>query len=129
MITIKRVSYLPEGAFGVLLENNVPFALTGELPWINNLPNKSCIPIGKYICKRVVSPKFGNTFEITGVPKRSNILFHKGNVPKKDSRGCIIIAEKFGTIGLNVAVLSAGEGFSEFLDRMKDVEGFELEII
>mgnify|MGYP001603980654 CR=1 FL=1 len=128
MIVIKRVSYLPEGTFGVIMQDGVPFALTGELPWMNNLPQKSCIPTGKYICRRVNSPKFGETFEITGVPGRSNILFHKGNVPKKDSKGCVLIAEEFGQVGINVAVLSSGKGYLEFMDRMKDVGGFELEI-
>lgn len=129
MLTIKRVSYLPEGTFGVIMQDNVPFALTGELPWLNNLPQKSCIPCGKYICKRVISPKFGDTFEIVGVPGRSNILFHKGNVPKKDSKGCVLIGEQFEMMGLNVAVIASGKGYQEFMDRMKDVSGFELEIV
>lgn len=129
MITIKRVSYLPEGTLGVILQDNVPFALTAELPWLNNLPSKSCIPTGKYVCKRVQSPKFGDTFEITNVPKRKNILFHKGNVPKKDSKGCILIGEQFEMMGLNVAVIASGKGYGEFMERMKDVDGFELEIV
>ena len=126
---IKRVSYLPEGTFGVIIQDGIPFALTGELPWLNNLPQKSCIPIGKYICKRVNSPKFGNTFEITGVKGRTNILFHKGNVPKKDSKGCVLIGEQFEMMGLNVAVIASGKGYQEFMDRSKDVNGFELEIV
>ena len=129
MMIIKRVSYLPEGTFGVIMQDGIPFALTGELPWLNNLPQKSCIPIGKYICKRVNSPKFGNTFEITGVTGRANILFHKGNVPKKDSKGCVLIGEQFEMIGLNVAVIASGKGYQEFMDRSKDVNGFELEIM
>lgn len=129
MLTIKRVSYLPEGTFGVIMQDNVPFALTGELPWLDNLPQKSCIPCGKYICKRVNSPKFGDTFEITGVPGRSNILFHKLTIPKKDSKGCVGIGEEFGMIGMSVAILASGKGYGEFMDRMKDVSGFELEIV
>ncbi|MEK9207778.1 MAG: DUF5675 family protein [Patescibacteria group bacterium] len=129
MMIIKRVSYLPEGTFGVIIQDGIPFALTGELPWLNNLPQKSCIPIGKYICKRVNSPKFGNTFEITGVKGRTNILFHKGNVPKKDSKGCVLIGEQFEMMGLNVAVIASGKGYQEFMDRSKDVNGFELEIV
>ena len=129
MITIKRISYLPEGTFGGVLQDGVPFALSAELPWVSNLPTKSCIPTGKYICKRVNSPKFGEVFEITNVPKRSNILFHRGNVPKKDSKGCILIGEQFEMIGLSVAVIASGKGYSEFMERHNDVDGFELEII
>lgn len=129
MITIKRVSYLPEGTFGVVMQDNVPFALTAELPWLNNLPNKSCIPVGKYLGKRVQSPKFGDTFEIRHVQKRANILFHKGNIPKKDSQGCVLIGEQFEMMGLNVAILHSGKGYGEFMERLKDVDGFELEIV
>ena len=128
MITMRRVSYLPEGTFGVIMQDNIPFALTGELPWLGNQSQVSCIPCGKYICKRVNSPKFGDTFEITGIPGRSNVLFHKLNIPKKESKGCVGIGEEFGMIGMNVAILASGKGYGEFMDRMKGVSGFELEI-
>ena len=39
-----------------------------------NRRNVSSIPAGTYIVKRVDSPRFGDTFEITGVPNRSHIL-------------------------------------------------------
>jgi hypothetical protein len=40
-----RISQIPEGTFGVLLnDDNVPFALTLERVWLNNEVGKSCIP-------------------------------------------------------------------------------------
>jgi len=125
---IIRVSYTDEGTFGVLFQDRIPFALTLERPWKNNQKGESCIPLDTYLCQRVQSPKFGNTFEIMDVPFRSNILFHKGNL-MDDSHGCIIIGEMFhrfpdGKSG----VLASKQGFDEFLERTKDLNRFFLTI-
>jgi hypothetical protein len=118
---------ISDGTFGVLLEENIPFALTVERPWLSNQKGISCIPGGSYSCRRVDSPKFGNTFEVVGVSDRSEILFHKGNVDE-DSHGCIIIGEQFESLNGKIAVLASAKGFSEFLDRLKDRVFFTLEI-
>jgi len=79
-ISIKRNYTGKLGTFGTIQEENQPpFALTLEREWHLNERNISCIPAGNYQCKRVQSPKFGNTFEVKDVPHRSHILFHKGN--------------------------------------------------
>ena len=122
-----RITEIEDGTFGVLLDEKIPFALTIERPWLGNLKGVSCIPSDSYICKRIDSPKFGNTFEVTDVPYRSEILFHKGNI-MDDSHGCIIIGEQFEYLGGKVAVLSSAKGFSEFLDRTKDLVVFKLNI-
>lgn len=120
------------GTFGVLLINNTPFAVTVENPWLNNKSNISCIPSDTYFCKRVNSPKFGNTFEITNVANRSHILFHWGN-RDDDTKGCILIAEEFGKINNEPSVLTsrnvAGKGFNEFINVFKDVDTFMIKII
>jgi len=123
------------GAFGVLLyggrgpgESSVPFALTLERPWLDNRKHLSCVPPGSYVCRRVESPKFGDTFEVTGVPGRSHILFHTGNV-MEDSEGCILVGEQFEALGGRPAVLSSRKGFREFLERLEGVEAFTLHII
>ena len=79
-LTIKRLETGNQGTFGVLINGGIPFGLTLERQWLNNQSNISCIPEGGYLCKRVKSPKFGNTFEVTDVTGRSHILFHKGNL-------------------------------------------------
>lgn len=122
-----RVSYHIDGTFGVLLDDNTPFCLTLERPWLNNEVGKSCIPIGAYLCKRVISPKFGITFEVTDVNGRTHILFHKGTL-MDDSRGCIILGEQFEPISGENGVLSSGKAFDEFMSRLKGVEQFKLVI-
>ncbi len=114
--------------FGVLFhEGQIPFALTLERPWRNNEHGISCIPAGNYICKRVNSPKFGNTFQVMNVPGRDEILIHKGNI-QEDSHGCILIGEQFGSLQEEPAVLAAKEGFAEFLRLTSAIDEFNLEI-
>lgn len=101
--------------------------MTLELPWEDNLPNVSCIPTGAYNCRKVISPKFGKTFEVTNVPDRSHILFHKGNIAD-DTHGCIIVGELFDPLNGESAVLSSGKAFKEFLLRLKNQDTFLLTI-
>lgn len=63
---------------------------TLELPWLNNAPQKSCIPTGTYKVVPRFSPKYGNHFHVMAVPNRSYILIHQGNY-YKDILGCILV--------------------------------------
>ncbi len=125
VLTLKRIAENKDGMFGVLIDHDKPFALTLERQWLNNEPLLSCIPDGYYICKRVKSPKFGDVFEITGVQNRTNILFHKGNVVDH-TEGCILIGEQFETLNGKTAILHSGKGFTEFMDKLKDVDEFRI---
>jgi len=122
---LKRVATNEDGMFGVLQEGDTPFALTVERKWLDNQKNISCIPEGQYVCERVTSPKFGNTFEVTDVENRNHILFHKGNI-MDDSHGCIIVGEQFESLNSKTAVLASSKGFSEFLFRTTDTDQFRL---
>lgn len=128
-LTLLRVAYRNDGTPGVLLLNgDTPFALSLERPWLDNTVGKSCIPVGTYTCRRVQSPKFGNTFEVTSVPGRSAILFHKGNVDD-DSHGCILVGEEFAVWNDgSVSIARSGYGFTEFLDRFALVDEFSLTV-
>lgn len=119
---IKRIASTPEAIFGVMLFDGIPFALTAERPWHDNKPFISCIPSGSYSCKRVNSSQFGDTFEILTVPDRTQILFHKGNVPVEDSKGCILIGEMFEPVNGQSAVQSSAKGYGEY---KKIIEGLD----
>lgn len=126
-INLKRLSTFEDGTFGVLLDDKIPFAVTLEKQWKDNKRFISCIPNGNYLCKRVVSPKFGEVFQVMDVPNRGNILFHKGNL-EADTEGCILIGEQFETLNGRTAILQSGKGFTEFMDRLKDINAFELKV-
>ena len=125
---IGRIKDTEYGMFGILFNEGIPFALTLENTWINNVRNHSCIPIGKYKCKRHDSPKHGETFQIMNVSNRGEIegiLFHKGNLDD-DTRGCILIGEQFGVLNNEPAILRSGDGFAEFMNKNKNVNEFDL---
>lgn len=123
---LKRVALTPDATFGVLLDfDGVPFAVTLELPWRENQPNQSCIPTGFYQCRRVDSPKFGLTFEVTGVPGRKHILFHPGNLPA-DTSGCILVAEEYAQINGRAGVAQSRRAFEEFLQKTAGKDEFVL---
>ena len=124
---LKRIALTKYGTFGVLLYSGIPFAVTLEREWNGNQRNISCIPAGIYTCKRITSPTFGETFEVTDVPGRSHILFHKGNL-QDDSHGCILVGEQYGDLRGNPGVLASRKGFSEFLKKLTDTELFQLNI-
>lgn len=125
IMKIKRIAMIEDGTFGIIFDEKIPFALTLERKWENNQKSISCIPKGEYTCIRVISSKFGDTFEVMNVPNRSNILFHRGNLDM-DSHGCILIGEEFGKINEKVAILSSSRGFDEFQVRLLSYGEFKL---
>ncbi len=58
------------------------------------LNESGCIQEGTYLCVKYSSEKFPNTWEITGVKNKTNVLLHRGNCID-DSKSCIIIGERF----------------------------------
>lgn len=127
-LVLVRIATGVNGTFGALLYNDVPFALTLERQWLNNERGISCIPWGKYVCKRIISPRFGNTFEVTRVPNRSSILFHKGNLDD-DSHGCILVGEQFETINGSPGIAASKQGYNEFMILTSKINEFQLSII
>lgn len=122
-----RVARNQVATYGVLIQGDIPFAVTLEDPWKDNARNVSCIPAGDYYCKRVKSPKFGNTFEVSGVPGRTAILFHKGNL-EDDTQGCILVGESFNPVLGRPGITASKEGFAEFLKLTSMTNHFMLSI-
>lgn len=126
-IYLKRVGYTDKATFGVLTENGVPFVVTLEDAWYDNQPFISCIPTGRYLCRRVLSPKFGNTFTVEGIPDRSLIRFHWGQT-EDDTEGCILLAEKFDPVKGKPGIAESKIGFKQFLDTLSGESEFYLTI-
>ena len=63
------------------------------------------------------------------VPGRGDILFHKGNIPHVDSKGCVLLGENFGILAGVTAVLASGLAFTEFMDRLKGQDQAKLVIL
>jgi len=110
------------GTFGVLKVNKAVFCVTLEPRDELNAPFVSSIPAQQYLCSRINSRQHGPTWQVENVPGRLNILFHPGNIIK-DTEGCIILAQHFGKLRGDRAVLNSGATFNNFMlitrDRLK----------
>ena len=126
-VRLLRVEESCQGMFRVLIICSQVFCVTLERPDELNEQNISSIPAQQYQCMRIRSPQFGETFEIVDVPGRSHVLFHAGNVVKH-TEGCVILAQYFGKLGTDRAVLNSGKTFKEFMKIMEDINIFSLTI-
>jgi hypothetical protein len=126
MLTLKRIALVPAGAFGVLLAEGVPFAVTLERSFAREGKDDAKIPVGTWPCKRTVYLRGGyQTFEVF-VPGHTRLLFHRGNV-ETDSEGCILVGESFHEFGRGrPGIGQSAAGFAEFMARMGDEEKFNL---
>jgi hypothetical protein len=124
MFALKTISIIPDGCFGVLLDNEVPFAVTLERTYDNG---HTKIPAGIHRCQRSRYNKGGyDTFEIE-IEGHSRILFHKGNT-ELHSEGCILVAESFAMFGDKPGIAMSGEGFGEFMKRAGSIDNFMLTV-
>ena len=101
---------------------------TLELPWNDNKPSCSCIPPGVYRCERTWSKKFGETFVVCEVPDRAGILFHQGNFTSS-TRGCILVGKDIKPYGKSFMVTDSRNAMQQFMDSLKGITQFTLEII
>lgn len=129
--TLTRFESGDQGQFGRLLK-----WVTMEEEWLDNQRNKSSIPPGAYVCKRSWFYRGGYaTFEITGVPGRSRIVFHIANT-EEDVEGCVGLGLRMGTLlrtdeetnerRHKLAVLSSRAAFSEFMQHFEGIDEWVL---
>lgn len=115
---------LPTYTLGeILMPDGVTTFQTLELPFRDNKRNISCIPEGRYMCRKICSQKFGETFEVCGVPNRSEILFHQGNYTTS-TRGCILVGERWAPA--QEMLQDTKLAMSKFMSILKNDDTFEL---
>jgi len=127
IVELIRLEEGEQGVIGALKIDKEVFCWTLEPSDRLNKSNESCIPIQQYICKRIISPKFGETFTITNVPNRTNILFHKGNT-EDDTLGCLLLGQTVGKLRGQRAILNSGRSFDDFMLTMAGEQVFHLTI-
>lgn len=133
-VILTRIGSSPEGTFGIVKTDTGQKWCSGELPWRNNQPEKSCIPVGTYLCVWRPSEKFHECYHVTGVPERTMIEIHPANFMgdkklgyKCDLLGCIAIGQEIGPLEGQKALLQSRSAISQFNSEM-NYEDFELEI-
>ena len=129
-----RTSMSDQGTKGILITAGFN-CKTLELPWRDNKPNISCIPPGEYIVTIRKSPKYGKIYWVTDVKGRSWILIHSGNYAgdvskgfKTHVNGCILLGQKYGFLGKQLAVLNSRITLRRFMNFMK-YKQFKLYIV
>ena len=116
-----------KGTWGVWIFDGEVFCRTIERPWIDNIINVSCIPTGKYTCKRIKSGGFGVTFEVMDVEGRTLIRIHWGSYIE-DYKGCIGVGQRVMEIGSRKMLRNTKTTFEKFMKHLEGVDTFELTI-
>lgn len=119
-MVLKRWAATPDGTLGKMGK-----FYTLEEEDLENRRNVSRIPAGTYKCVRTWYNKGGYaTFEITNVPNRTRILFHRGNT-EEDIEGCVALGTTIGVLKVKdedsdewkhkLAVLNSRNAHSDFM--------------
>ena len=118
VLELIRLFEAENGTLGALKINKLPFCVTLEPADRLNQISISSIPAQQYDVKRIVSPTYGDCFEIMNVPGRTHILFHPGNTDD-DTEGCILLAQYWGKLRGDLAVLNSGATYRKFMAMME----------
>lgn len=111
---------------GLFLFEGRPELITLELPKNLNIQDISCIPEGKYVCRRRKSEiVLGETFQVMNVPERTAILFHPGN-SIADTKGCILLGSEIGFVNGNYGIMESKKAFNKFMSLLKGENEFDL---
>lgn len=138
-LVLTRTKRSGDGTFGHLVLPSGRVLFTCEEEWHDNSNGISCIPAGTYTCDRTIYYKHDfPTFEVTGVPHRSRILFHPGNT-EEDTQGCILLGMRLDELVVvdedthqrkaKQAVISSQVAFRRFMGELAGVNRFTLTIV
>lgn len=108
-LLLLRYENSDHGTFGVMTLPDGQQLHSLELPWRNNLSNRSCIPEGRYRCILTWSPRFGRMmWLVNGVVGRLGIRIHPANLAgdvelgwKSQLNGCIAFGFRLGRMQID----------------------------
>lgn len=126
-LRLLRIAEREDATLGVLFVDEIPRLVTLELPWRFNEKEISCIPLGRYLFERFVSPKHGETFKLLHVPDREEIEFHPGNTAH-DTKGCILVGNRFGVVTGKSMIIESKDAFEWLLRFIGDRDDGELTV-
>ncbi len=124
---LTRIFYGESGVFGTLAFGPMQASPLYTLEHSYGDEWQPKLPPGSYICRRGRHQLHSGpieTFEVTGVPGHTGILFHYGNT-EDASEGCILL----GTRREGDAVLNSRAAFREFMEVMFGLDEFTLEVV
>ena len=122
---LERIECTGEHTLGRLSADGLD-VYTLEPPWRGNARGVSCIPPGHYGCERRKSPRYGETYWLTGTEPREFILIHAGNLARH-TRGCILPGKRLGRLDGERAVLLSRRAVRD-IETCFEREPFALEV-
>lgn len=130
-VLLRRETSTDEGTFGRVISDDSIW-ISGELPWRDNLPGKSCIPRGIYTVTWRNSLKHGMCYHVENVPERTDIEIHPANyVGDKEKKfisqllGCIALGHSVKDLNGQKAVIDSRKAVTEF-EQYLAYKSFEL---
>jgi hypothetical protein len=125
ILTLKRLAFLDDCTLGVLSIGNIPFCFTVERPWLNNIPNESCIPAASYPLKWVATNTAGNRkgrgLGVENVDGRSLIRIHVANTAD-EVKGCIGVGMERADFPEGKGVGNSKRALRKLMDRLEGKE-------
>lgn len=120
-MVLERFQKTAQGIFSYLRDENgnqIAVTATHAYEQPSGQWDAATLP-GRYLCQwgqhqLMIGPPF-DTYEITGVPNHSKILFHKGNLPQVDSEGCELLGTAFAQLEGAPDVSNSADAFDAFL--------------
>ena len=113
-----------------------------ELPWRDNLPDRSCVQAGLFVARWRFSSKFGcDLYELEGVPGRSAVEIHIANFAgdvdlgyQSDLEGCICLGRSEGDLLNHMDILQecvreSGPAFRQFMSLADEAPRIGVEIV
>lgn len=127
-LKLHRSEYKTDGIISELISGNTKcIARTLE----HSYDSKPKLPPGVYKCVRGTHKLHDGvpfeTFEITGVPGHSGVLFHPGNW-NKDSEGCVLLGDAVTTSKQGTMITNSKTVFHEFMSLQTGVDSFTLTV-
>lgn len=104
---------------------------TLENPWLENIPFKSCIPLGTYKLRKKTTGRYAKAYKnrwghpfvihIAGIEGRTNVLIHTGN-HLGHTTGCVLIGRKHShRKGEGKTIAASRATYAEFFARVQEI--------
>jgi len=132
MITLTRLHKRSDGIFSNLNVEGLTLAALEHAYQQDDGSYDAKIPPGTYLCvrgmHRLSEPAMFETFEITGVPGHTGLLFHCGNFDQ-DSEGCVLLGDIMDISSKPGRLFNSRNAFSDFMDKLVNLDSFQLSVV
>lgn len=112
------------GTFGTLAVWKLLF-FSGELPWLGNKADISCIPVGTYTCKWEFSEHLNRkAYHVQNVWGRTGIMIHPANTMGNKALGKLCELDGCIALGKIIGPISGQKGLLKSKDAVQHLESY-----